>query len=362
MNHRSLALCAPLLTSIVLSALPASAQNAASKQFVDVKVNELAGAPEGLERMLKTGLTLSLTDSRSVVGQPDGLTVTIGLKFDGTATYRNGFHEWRNVLNLNETLTNTPALNDVIKTADALAFESIYLYYMRPWVGPFVRVTVATPLFRGFDVRPVETTYTIARTSGETETEVTRRLPLTDPLRPFTLKQTLGPFLRPFTDEKLTLEMRGGIGALQTLAKGQRVLQDNAATPQVEVKELRNVFQLGLEGATEVWGAIYDKKVSYKLGIGVLIPLAYSDLPEGDTRSFIDLTNIDIGAGFSFKLVEWATLDYDLKVMRQPQLAEGFQIRNGLMLTLGLSHEKKPLTPQPEKAPNAPPQKMASRK
>jgi hypothetical protein len=338
-------LSAAILAASILAIAPAGAQDAAAKQYVDVKIAEPPKAG-GLEVTMKNGATLSIADTRDVVGvQPNGSTLTFGIKFDGVATYRKGGHEWRNILGLTETLTKTPALPELLKSADAFAFESTYLYFVRPWFGPFARFAVATPLLRGYDVRGVDTTYSITRMNSATpETVVSRRLTLTEPFKPLTMKETIGPFARPVTSEKFNIEARIGVGALQTFAKGQLLLKDDAATTdKIEVQELDDVFQIGGEGSLEIWGAVYAKKISYKAGVGVLIPSAGADL-----------TNLDVGASISIKVVEWATIDYEIKAIRQPQLVDVWQIRNGFMLTLGLGYERKPPKPPEPPKPVAP--------
>ncbi|MDI3288899.1 hypothetical protein [Polyangium sp. 15x6] len=347
---------ASMLAALLSAPLSSRAQDAAAKQYVDVKIAE-PPKQGGLEITMKNGATFSLVDTRDVVGvTPNGSTLTVGLKFDGVATYRNGGHEWRTVLGINEALTKTPALEEPVKSADAFNVESTYLYFVRPWFGPFARFTVGTPLFRGFDVRPTDTTYTIARVAGTTDTVTSRRLTLTEPFRPLTLKETIGPFARPVSGDRFNLETRIGLGGLQTFADGQLILKDDAATAdRVEVQELRDVLQVGVEGSLEMWGSFQAKKISYKIGVGALIPAWNNDMPAAGEakKNPLQLTNLDIGAAISFKVVEWATLDYEIKLVRQPQLTDQWQIRNGMMLTLGLGYSRKP----PE--PPAPPAKPA---
>ena len=346
-----------ILATALSTAAASQAQNAATKQYVDVAIAE-PPKQVGLEITMKNGATFSLVDTRDVVGvTPNGSTLTVGLKFDGVATYRNGGHEWRTVLGLNEALTKTPALEEAVKSADALNVETTYLYFVRPWFGPFARFTLGTPIFRGFDVRPTDTTYSIARVSGTTDTVTSRRLTLTEPFRPLTLKETIGPFARPFSGDRFNLETRVGVGGLQTFAEGQLILKDDAATAdRIEVVELRDVLQLGVEGSLEIWGSFSDKKIAYKVGVGALIPAWNNDTPPPGQaqKSAIQLTNLDIGAAISFKVVEWATLDYELKLVRQPQLTDQWQIRNGMMLTLGLGYSRKPPAPPAEPAKPAP--------
>ena len=49
------------------------------------------------------------------------------------------------------------------------------------------------------------------------------------------------------------------------------------------------------------------------------------------------LTNVEFRANLSVKLVEWASLDYQFKTLREPQLIDEFQIQNNLLFTFGLA-------------------------
>ncbi len=294
---------------------------------------------EGWSPRVSVGLTASFGDNRSVVGQADGGTLGFGLKFDAGLDYRRGGHEWRNSLNLAEGLTRTPVIPVFVKSADLLALESIYLYHVTPWFGPFARATMLTSMFRGADIRPAPVTYTVARVSGELETVEASGLPLSDPFRPMTLKQSLGPFLRPVEKEAINIEIRAGVGAQETIAKGQLLVADDKDTPVIEIKELANVNQIGVEAAADLWGAVSDKRVTYRVGVDVMIPLSYTALKAGDDRSSLSLMNVELGGQLSFKLVEWASLDYQIKAVREPQVLDGFQVRNSLLLTMGLSYK-----------------------
>ncbi|MEO5729071.1 MAG: hypothetical protein ABI134_30545 [Byssovorax sp.] len=297
---------------------------------------------EGWSPRLALGATASFGDNRSVVGQTDGGTLAFGLKFDVGLDYRRGGHEWRNTLNLAEGMTRTPVIPVFVKSVDQLAVESIYLYHVTPWFGPFARATMLTSMFRGADIRPAPVTYEIARVTGEVESVTASRLTLSEPFHLMTLKQSLGPFLRPVEREMINVEIRAGLGAQETIAKGQLAITDDDS-PEIEVKELANVNQLGVQAAADVWGTISDKRVIYRVGVDVMLPLLRTSLVAGDNRSTLDLMNVEMGGQLSFKLVEWASLDYQIKAIREPQVLDAFQVRNSLLLTLGLSYtgEKK---------------------
>jgi len=184
---------------------------------------------------------------------------------------------------------------------------------------------------------------------GTTSEFTGRRLRLTDPFQPLTLKESLGVFVQPVTNDRIRVELRAGPGAQQVFAAGALGLSDDEATPIVEVQELDSYQQLGAEGVANAWGTADEaKRIAYTVGVSVLVPVLYSDLPEGDDRGALELTNIELSAGLSVKIVEWASLDYKLSVVRQPQLIDETQITNSVLLTLGTAFgSKAPAPPAP---------------
>ena len=323
-------------------ALAADEEGGVTQEFVVDAAASDSGRVNGVGSTLSVGATAALNNNSSVVGQVDGSTFNFGMKLDAAVDYNHDQHEWRNTLGIGEGLTRTPLVDDFVKSQDRLALESIYLYHIVPSFGAFARLSLDTAMFRGTDIRPESTTYAIARPDGTVDTVVGDRLTLTGPFRPLTLKQSIGAFARPVAREQVNVEIRAGLGARETIAESQLAVTDDDATPEIEVTELQNVNQLGVEAVVSVWGALEEKRVNYKLSAEVMVPFAYSALPAGDTRGAIDLTNIELLAQLSFKLVEWASLDYQLKAVREPQLLDELQVQNNLLLTFGLTTSSKP--------------------
>jgi len=297
--------------------------------------------PEGLSWRLNAGATFSAQDNRSVVGQQDGAAVSFGFKLDGGLEYVSGDHEWRNNLGVSAGVTRTPAVDRWVKAQDNLDVDSIYLYHINDWFGAFARVAYNTTMFRGTDIRPAPTAYVINRRDGtEEEANGVTTLGLTDPFKPSRFKESLGLFAQPLKWKRLSVETRLGGGARQTLAAGQLALDDDPdETPDaIEVKELGDVFQVGAEAALEVWGQIEESRVSYRASAEAMTPFYNNqDVPAGEEKSAFELTNLAFRAALSVKLVEWASLDYELSAIREPQLLDAFQVRNNLLLTFGLS-------------------------
>jgi hypothetical protein len=253
-----------------------------------------------------------------------------------------------------------------VKTSDNLNFDSIYLFHAVPWFGPFVRVSYNTAMFRGTDVRPTGADYYVTHLDG-TVTPLPKgltELPLSDPFKPSTFKQSLGVFVQPYASDPVTIELRGGAGGQEVLADGQLAIQPSpTAMPgvpfdpfRIDVKQLEDVNQLGAELALSVWGSFMTKKVTYKVNADAMTPFAHSSLQPGDTRNAFQLTNVQIDGALSFHLVDWASLDYQLKAIRQPQVIDNFQVQNTLLLTFGMTYTNKPPPPAaPPPAPVPPP-------
>ncbi len=304
---------------------------------------------EGWVPKIDLGAAISFGDNRGVVGQVDGATINLGFKFATFLAYYKGKHEWRNSFGLGAGITKTPALDEFVKSRDLLALESVYLYHYLPWFGPFARVSLDTPMFRGADVRPEAVPYSIARLDGSTDTVVARRLPLSDPFKPMTLKESVGPFARPYESDPFSFEARLGLGARETFAANQLAVDDNKDTPEIEVKELDDVYQLGGELVAAIWGELGSSRVSYRLGLDMMTPFAYSALAPGDDRGALELTNVELSALLTVKIVEWASFNYEFKALRQPQLLDRFQLQNNMLFTVGLVFDPKGLDAEKKK-------------
>ena len=353
----------------------ASAIKGVTPEYVD-KPDFAAGRKEGWSPLVHIGGSVSLANNSNVVGQVDGTTFSFGMKLDAGADYNLDKHEWRNSLGLIASVTRTPVIDQFVKTTDNLAFESIYLYHALPWFGPFVRFSANTNMFRGTDVRPTPVQYQIVNADGTAgqvlTTAPTNQMTLSDPFRPLTLKESLGLFVQPYRSDPVTVELRAGAGAQEVLANGQLALSGSqppmglpgmtatmAPVPIIYLQQLASANQLGAELAASVWGGVLDKRITYKLDLDAMTPFAHTALAPGDTRSAFALTNVQIDAKVIFHIVEWASLDYQLKAIRQPQVLDAFQVQNTLLLTFGLSYGGKPPAPPPctpcAAAPAAPP-------
>lgn len=333
-------------------AISADAGGAAAKGKTEaVQKPEESKRPDGWTPGIAFGGTFNLVDTRSVIGQQDGTTVTMGAALDAILELNSGIHEWRNVLKAGAGVTRTPSLDEFIKTSDGLAFESTYLIHVIEIFGPYARVAFNTSMFPGLDIRPTSATYLISNVDGTTTTLIGRRLELTDPFQPFVLREGIGVFVQPIKEDQITFEGKAGFGAQQAIASGLAIA-DNDDTFQIEVKELDNTWAVGAEVVANAWGFFDEgKRVSYAVGAGALFPFATSDLPPGDERSLIERTSFEGHVGLNVKLFDWASLGYKLAVLREPLLLDEWQVSNNLLLTIGAAFGSKAPAPPPPPPP-----------
>jgi hypothetical protein len=317
-----------------------------------IVVGDAGKRPPGWTPGIAIGATFNLNDSRNVVGQQDGTAFTLGAAIDASLEWNHGMHEWRNNLRAAAGATRAPALGEFVKTADGLRVESIYLLHALEAFGPFARFGLDTNMFPALDIRPAAVSYVVANRDGTTTAYTGRRLALTDAFKPLTLKESLGVFTQPVNDDHIKFEARAGLGAQETWADGQLAVDDDAkTTDKIEVKALNDFYELGAEGVANAWGAIdKDKRVSYTVGAGLLVPFAHTALAKKDTRGVSDLINVDVNAGLHVKVFDWASVDYKLAVTRQPLLVDAWQVTNALLFTIGAAWgSKAPAPPEPPK-------------
>ena len=337
MRQSKRAIAVVLWLGLLLVAAPLNAQEAADilpEELAETIVVEpgVEGSPWNYR--LVVGANLNFASTSHVVGTTDGQTWTVGANLDAGAYYVKKNHDWRNTLLVTEAFTRTPVLEEFVKSADALALESLYLFHLTNahWFGPFARFTLDTALLPGRDVRGEENTYKITYLDGETATHVGDRMELTTAFQPLVLSESVGVFFEPVAEETVTYEFLAGFGAQEIFAGGQLALMDNEDTPEIEVGEIESHNLAGLAASTSVYGSFEESKVSYDAGGEVLIPFI-NDLRANDDRSAIDIAEISFYASLSFKLVDWASLDYRFDALRQPLVVDEWQLTHLLLLS-----------------------------
>ncbi len=331
-THRLPTPLATLVAFVVaLTALPAAAQVADKELVPDEAVAPEAEA-SGWRAFMKAGASANFDHNSKVVGQLDGASTTMGLSLNSEGGYKKGQHAWWSTLSVVESVSRTPAIDGFVKSGDSLVLDTEYLYRIEsmPWLGPFVRAGLATALFAGYDHRGSTVDY-----AGAVDEKQKTKLRLTDPFSPLRLKQSAGVFAKPYEEKAATLTFRVGAGAREVFADGQLAVSDDDATEDViEVIKLDSYQQVGAEVAAILEGKLHSDKVSYKLGGELLLPfVTHPEDPED--RGVMELANVEAYFELGFQLVEWASLNYQIKARREPRLIDELQLENHLLLTFG---------------------------
>lgn len=297
---------------------------------------------EGWDRYLSLGITGTINENKNVVGKDDGQSTTLGLKSEGALDFKRGQHEWANLMNVLVAYSRTPQFPKYLKSEDTLQLESLYKYYLEQisWLGLFTRVNFDTALLPGYDTQNQEQTYRRIRRDGTEDLITTDRLRLTESFRPMRFRESAGGIAQLYDYELFRWDVKLGLGLRQVVARGQYVIDNDSATPEIEARELDNYQKAGYEFGTEFSGRTLDKRVTYRLRADILFPFHESPRVEDD-RSMFDKRIIDINGQLSFHLVDWASLDYLIKVVRDPDILANAQWSQTYLFSLN-----KTLTPR----------------
>lgn len=324
-----------LLTGVVVATTLFSANSFAQGVTQIVPEGEIEGAVteeltgSKVDGFLRIGANVNLASNSNVVGQVDGFSTLFGLNLQGGLDYLWGRHAIRNTLSINESWAKTPVIDEFIKNADNVSLESMYNYFLLDWAGAYGRFNIDTSLLASEAVTSEETEYSITQLDGTTRSVTTDRLRMADGFEPLTLAESIGVFLEPTNSPAFSTSIRLGFGARQTFAEG--VLANNGETDNVvNIIELDDVIQGGLEAFAGFRGRAQNSRVNYELGVAALMPFFNND----DTdRSALDLTRIALAGQVSTNVFTWAALSYQLRVTSDPQLLDDVQVQNALLLT-----------------------------
>lgn len=313
---------------LAISCLAPAGAAALDQEYVpeEVVIEEPAH-PDGWTHTFDLGAAIQIAGSHQVVGQPDGATVTLSLSLAYAGELWAGNHEFHATASLVEAISRTPLVDDFVKSSDQLRGELIWYYHLpsAPWFGPFARASARTSLFQGVDVQPDEVTYL-----RDGETIVADRLQLTESFAPTYLKQSIGVFARPTESERLTVDFRLGLGAREVIADGNYVINDDDATDEIEVDPLHTYAQTGGEFAATLDGSADGGRVNYGAFYEMLVPF-YDSLD--DDLDPVAAINYEMGATFGASLSSWASVQYELGLLKVPQVVDDWQITNMLLLS-----------------------------
>jgi hypothetical protein len=303
---------------------------------------------QGWKLRLALSGNLSFTHNRKVVGNPDGLTLQVGGELETEARGRRGPHEWQNRLTAAHGQTKTPLLDEFLKTTDSFELMTMYLFHLPAvdWLGPFARARLSTALLPAFHVQPTDVTVSRTFVDGTTSTEALpaqSQLDLTGAFEPVLLRQSAGFFALVEEGGALVIDFRAGPAVQEIIVRDGFVLADDGATPELEIRQLRDSLEAGPELAGEAKGILVEQ-VTWSVEANFFYPFVTSI--ETDLEG-LDRLNANVNGRLSVKLTGWASLDYTFVATRVPLVLDAWQIQNGLLFTVGFERVHPPPPPPP---------------
>jgi len=284
---------------------------------------------EGVKGNLSVSSNFILNDSRSVIGQQDGYNMTLGFAIKGGVSYVKKANEVQFNLDISEQFSRTPELERFIKSSDLAKFDLSYLYSISTVWGPFAKASFETSLLEGKNETLNEVEYLVP----DEENKITDSMKLVSSLQPMILKQTAGVFYRPIKKEAINFQLNVGGGAMEVIADGGMIVNDDAATVDlIELTKLKSYNEFGSSIFMKVNGLVKSVSViNYSATLELMTPFLNDD---DQDRGAFELTNIDFTLTLSSKITSWLSLNYELKITKTPQLLDEFQIKNNIMLSL----------------------------
>ena len=322
---------------LALGVTLARAQDSRKVSETPTDVTEKMAAEDtlrGWNNALRLSGTFSFTQSDNVVGAQDGSYFQGGVVLDGAWSHYGDRTTWENLLKAQLTQSRTPTVDAFIKSLDNFDFQTTYYYHLKQpsWIGPYARGRLNTALFKGFlinaDDEVIRQVY-LDGTQNDFLLPATDNFQLTTSFEPLVLSQNVGFFATPPGSPKFTLKSKLGFG-LQEIVLGDSAfaVQDDHATPEIEVKQLEQSLQ---------GGAVLDVNLAGKPAGNVSWKVDTSVFLEAFTDSKIEANafNMDLNGLFSVKLARWASFDYVLLIKHVPRIVDRWQVQNGVVLTVG---------------------------
>jgi hypothetical protein len=340
MKNASWLLVLPVtLLSLVMLIVPSRAA-AQSEEHVLADQPEIPAekASPGWKPMLKASGTFAMTHSQHMVGTTDGTSVNLGFLLNSGLDYlHRAGHMWSSTLDWQLNYNYTSMLDRFTKGLDAFNLTTSYLYKIpkAPYIGPYLSFTLKTSIFKGYEVRAVDTQVIELDKDGNQiqtyEVPAKKNIDLTSFFSPTTLKESAGLFGDLIDEKPVKLQLRAGVGTWEIFVRGGFALADVGTTPQLEIKALFDSVQFGGELGAVATGSLF-KAVGYTLKASLMYP--FVDNVDTPGLSGFDLVNIEVEYLVGVKITKWASIDWSLKAYHVPLLYSGWQIQTGLFLTL----------------------------
>lgn len=271
---------------------------------------------------LVLGGSVQFVRSDNVVGKGSGNTINVSAFIETLVRYNDPEHLWYLRFNVEEggdiRLPGAPYK----ATIDEAELDLLYVYKVTDWFGPYVRAATLTNLVPGLE--PLEEPRDIVRldTDGSLlEREVqAENLQLIGPLGSIELQYGGGARFTWSPDYWFDLSTRLGVGGRNVFTRDLFVEQDDGATPELELRRVPDVTQVGFEAAV-IADLLATRYVTLNVEFDLLEPFDAWEEPVISLRSTVAL-----------RLASFATVNYVLRLKDDPAIAPETQIDQAVQL------------------------------
>ncbi len=134
------------------------------------------------------------------------------------------------------------------------------------------------------------------------------------------LREGFGINVRLLRNERATINWRGGVGFRQNLFSNAFVVSDLAATPELDLFEIDDFNQEGLE-TTLLANVTLANRLSYLGDLEIFADVDDTGNPTIDWRNTL-----------SYRLSRYLSLDFTYDLLDFPQVSDQTQVRRSLLL------------------------------
>ena len=266
------------------------------------------------------GGTLAFNRSDDVVGKADGMSLDLGAFFEMLGGYRDDNHIAYGRLYVEEEGLLILPEGPYTTVVDTLDVDLLYMWRYVPWFGPYGRASMETQMVPGLqrfddptDVQVVDPDGVILETRlGQKDVE------LTPPFSPIDVRYGAGGRFDIAPVYWFSLQSRLGLGARHLFARDLFIVTNPSAPYQV--RRASDLHQFGFE-ASLITELRLTRWVLFKVESDLLLP-------------FDDAANpvLDLKATVAFRLASFASLNYTIRVQRDPALTHETPIDQSILL------------------------------
>lgn len=282
---------------------------------------------DGFGWNMVVGGDASLNSRDNVVGQQDGVTYNLRAFVDARINAEIFGSPLINSLDIEQGVSQQPG-NELAQTQDRAELDSLYVYQLRPWIGPYVSLGAETNLFYSREF--FDETLDVEKLDENGELVFSREDVDSTRLRPpfglTNLREGVGFNIRPFKTLAAETILRVGFGARQTLTRDLFArTDDDDDDGEASFAAVPDSDQTGIE-AIAIGRARIARYVFASIEFDSLLPFD-TNLP----------AIVSVEGTVNVKLTEFFSINYLVRFLRNRNITENDQLSQDVLLRFSLA-------------------------